>query len=190
MFSNFLSGQCLEACILGAMFAVAMAIFNMPYIALVSVLIAVTAFIPIVGALIGCFVGAALIMVEDFMLAVGFIILSLIVQQIENNLVYPKVVGSSIGLPGMWVLLAVAVGGEIMGVAGMFLMIPVVAVIYVLLRDYTNYRLKQNPVAEDKLEIQPPLELSPRKETAKRRKEKRLKNRTERAEKKAAKKQQ
>ena len=155
-FSNFLSGQCLEVLILGSMFAVSMAIFQMPYIPLVSVLVAVTAFIPIVGAFAGCILGALFILVDNPMQAVWFVAMFLILQQIENNLIYPRVVGTSIGLPGMWVLVAVSVGGEIMGVAGMFLMIPMVAVLYVILREVTNHRLENRAVAAEKLEAQPP----------------------------------
>ena len=155
-FSNFLSGQCVEVCILGALFAVCMAIFRMPYIPLISVVIAVTAFIPIVGAWIGCVLGAFLILVVNPMLAVWFVIMFLIIQQIENNLIYPRVVGTSVGLSGMWVLLAVSVGGELMGVAGMFLMIPVASVIYSLLRELTNKKLENTAVAAEKLQPQPP----------------------------------
>ena len=156
-FSNFLSGQCMEVCILGSLFAVAMTIFRMPYVALVSVLIAVTAFIPIVGAFIGCSVGAFLIMVHDPMLAVWFVAMFLILQQFENNVIYPRVVGTSIGLSGMWVLVAVSVGGELFGVAGMFLMIPMSSVIYALLREHTANRLKKRSVPQEKLEHQPPV---------------------------------
>lgn len=161
-FSNFLSGQCVEACILGSLFAVVMALFNMPYIPLICVLISVTAFIPIVGALIGCFVGAFLIAVNDPVLAVYFVIISIVLQQIENNLIYPRVVGTSIGLPGMWVLLAVSVGGAIMGVGGMFLMIPLSSVLYSIVRLYTNKRLQERNVDEEKLKCQPLLIERPR----------------------------
>ena len=154
-FSNFLSGQCLEVCILGCMFAVSMAIFRMPYIPLVSVLIAVTAFIPVVGAFVGCFFGTFFILVNDPLQAVGFVILFLVVQQIEGNLIYPRVVGDSVGLPGMWVLLAVVVGGELMGVAGMFLMIPLASVLYTLLREITHARLQRRKVDKTKLIPEP-----------------------------------
>lgn len=155
-FSNFLSGQCIEVCILGCMFAISMAIFRMPYIPLVSVLIAVTAFIPIVGAWIGCACGAFLILVSNPLQAVGFVIMFLILQQIENNLIYPKVVGTSIGLSGMWVLVAVAVGGELFGVAGMFLMIPVTAVLYTLLQEKTRKKLSCKEIDPQKLEAKTP----------------------------------
>ena len=155
-FSNFLSGQCIEVCILGSLFAVTMAIFKMPYIPLVSVLVAVTAFIPVVGAWVGCVLGAFFILVSNPMQAVWFIIMFIVLQQIENNLIYPRVVGTSIGLSGMWVLVAVAVGGELMGVAGMFLMIPISSVIYTLLREMTNNRLAEKTIDAQKLTEQPP----------------------------------
>lgn len=155
-FSNFLSGQCVEVCILGSLFAVSMAIFRMPYIPLISVVIAVTAFIPIVGAWVGCVLGAFLILVVNPMLAVWFVIMFLIIQQIENNMIYPRVVGTSVGLSGMWVLVAVSVGGELMGVVGMFLMIPVASVIYTLVRELTNKKLETISVDSEKLQPQPP----------------------------------
>ena len=155
-FSNFLSGQCLEVCILGCLFAIAMAIFGMPYIPLVSVLIAITAFIPVVGAWIGCVFGAFFIMVEDPMLAVWFVVMFIILQQIENNVIYPRVVGTSIGLSGMWVLLAVSMGGAMMGVIGMFLMIPIISVLYTLMREITNKRLGNKHIDSRKLMHQPP----------------------------------
>ncbi len=155
-FSNFLSGQCVEVCILGALFAVCMAIFRMPYIPLISVVIAVTAFIPIVGAWVGCVLGTFLILVVNPMLAVWFVVMFVIIQQVENNMIYPRVVGTSVGLSGMWVLLAVTVGGELMGVVGMFLMIPVASVIYTLVRELTNKKLAVIGVAAEKLQPQPP----------------------------------
>ena len=155
-FSNFISGQCLEACILGALFAVAMAIFKMPYIPLVSVIIAVTALIPVVGAFVGCFVGAFFILVNDPFQALSFIAMFLVIQQLENNLIYPRVVGTSIGLPGMWVLVAVTIGGEIMGVVGMLLMIPLASVLYTLAREFTNRRLAERNIPAEKLQNSSP----------------------------------
>jgi predicted PurR-regulated permease PerM len=155
-FSNFISGQCLEAVILGAMFAVAMLIFRMPYVPLVSVLVAITALVPIVGAFVGCGLGAFFILVDDPIKAVWFVIMFLVIQQIEGNVVYPKVVGSSVGLPGMWVLLAVALGGKLMGVAGMFIMIPLVSVVYTLLREITDKRLVKRQIDGEKLIDHPP----------------------------------
>ncbi len=154
-FSKFISGQCLEAVILGVMFAITMPIFGMPYVALVSVIIAVTALVPIVGAFVGCFIGAFFILVVDPALAFWFIVLFLALQQIEGNLIYPRVVGSSVGLPGMWVLLAVAVGGDLMGVGGMLLMIPAASVLYALAREFTENRLEARRISNEKLQDQP-----------------------------------
>lgn len=154
-FSNFISGQCLEACILGTLFAIAMSIFRMPYTPLISVLIAVTALIPIVGAFVGCILGAFFILVNDPLQAVWFVIMFLALQQFENNVIYPKVVGKSVGLPGMWVLLAVTVGGEVMGIAGMLLMIPLTSVLYSLLREITAKRLDTRCIDSSKLHDQP-----------------------------------
>lgn len=179
-FSNFISGQCLEACILGSLFAIAMLIFGMPYIPLVSVLIAVTALIPIVGAFIGCILGAFFILMNDPMQAVWFVIMFLILQQFENNVIYPKVVGKSVGLPGMWVLLAVAVGGELMGVAGMLVMIPLTSVVYTLLREITASRLEKRNIDRSKLQDHPPEVKNRLVETHKKVKEKReFRKRTE-----------
>ena len=139
-FSNFISGQCTEAVILGCMFVITMTIFRMPYVILVGVLIAFTALIPIVGAFIGCFVGAFLILVNNPIQAVGFVVMFLVLQQIEGNLIYPKVVGNKVGLPSIWVLLAVSVGGSLFGVAGMLFFIPLVSTIYMLFRDMVNER--------------------------------------------------
>lgn len=154
-FSNFISGQCLEACILGCLFAVTMAIFKMPYIPLVSVIIAVTALIPVVGAFVGCVVGAFFILVNDPIQAITFVLMFLVLQQLENNLIYPRVVGTSIGLPGMWVLVAVSIGGEVMGVGGMLVMIPLVSVLYTLGREFTDRRLEKLGIPEEKLQDQP-----------------------------------
>ena len=163
---------------MGGRFAVAMAIFKMPYISLVSVVIAVTALIPVVGAFVGCilgafvgcFLGAFFIMVDNPVQALTFIAMFLVIQQLENNLIYPRVVGTSIGLPGMWVLVAVTVGGDLMGVGGMLLMIPVTSVIYALLREFTDKRLAERGIPAEKLQKQPP-ELESRLNRTKQRKE-------------------
>lgn len=155
-FSNFISGQCLEACILGCLFAIAMTIFGMPYAPLVSVVIAVTALVPVVGAFVGCILGAFFILVDNPIQAITFVAMFLIIQQLENNLIYPRVVGTSIGLPGMWVLVAVTVGGEIMGVGGMLLMIPLTSVLYTLAREFTDKRLEMRGIPEEKLQDQLP----------------------------------
>lgn len=159
-FSNFITGQSIEAVILGLLFVPAMAIFRMPYIPLICMVIAVTALVPLVGAFAGCILGAFFILVNDPMQAVAFVVMFLVIQQFEGNVIYPKVVGESIGLPGMWVLLAVAVGGRLMGVIGMLLMVPFASVIYTLLREFTNKRVQQRSVPAEKLECHPP-ELQP-----------------------------
>ena len=173
-FSNFISGQCLEAVILGCMFAVSMTIFGMPYMPLVSVIISVTALIPIVGAFIGCVLGAFFILVDSPLQAVWFVVMFLILQQIEGNMIYPRVVGTSIGLPGMWVLVAVTVGGDLMGVGGMLLMIPLASVLYALGREITNKRLAARGIDPEKLVDHPPELQSKFKEKRQKSREKRL----------------
>ena len=145
-FSNFLTGQCMEAVILGLMFFIARTIFRFPFAVLVGVLIAFTALIPIFGAFIGCFVGAFLILTVDPKQALFFIIMFLILQQIEGNLIYPKVVGGSIGLPAIWVLAAVSLGGSLFGVVGMLVFIPIVSVLYTLLKENVNKRLDEKQI--------------------------------------------
>ena len=135
IFSSFITGQCVEAVILGTMFFVAMSLLKMPYALLVGCTIAVTALIPIVGAFIGCGLGAFLILMVSPMQALIFVAMFLVLQQVEGNLIYPHVVGSSVGLPSIWVLFAVTVGGSLMGVAGMLLFIPLTSVLYTLLRE-------------------------------------------------------
>lgn len=139
-FTNFICGQCLEAVILGTLFIITMTIFKMPYATTIGALIAFTALIPIVGAFIGCFVGAFMILINNPTQALLFVILFLVLQQIEGNLIYPKVVGNSVGLPSIWVLVAVSLGGSLFGVAGMLFFIPIVSTIYSLLRDDVNLR--------------------------------------------------
>ena len=127
-FSSFLSGQCIEAIILGSMFFVSMLLLRMPYALLVGVLISVTALIPIFGAFIGCAISFLLILMVNPMQAVFFFILFQVLQQIEGNLIYPHVVGGSVGLPSIWVLVAVTLGGNLMGIAGMLVFIPLCSV--------------------------------------------------------------
>lgn len=145
-FSHFLTGQCVEAVILGTMFFIAMTIFRMPYALLVGVLIAFTALIPIFGAFIGCVVGAVLIFMVSPMQALMFVILFFVLQQIEGNLIYPHVVGNSVGLPSIWVLVAVSIGGSLMGILGMLIFIPMVSVVYSLFRGIVNRRLERRNI--------------------------------------------
>lgn len=132
-FRHFIIGQCTEAVILGTLCAVGMLLLRFPYAAMVGTLVGATALLPIVGAYIGAAVGAFLIFTENPIQALGFLVFLVILQQIEGNLIYPKVVGSSIGLPGMWVLAAVTVGGGIGGIMGMLVGVPLTATVYKLL---------------------------------------------------------
>lgn len=146
VFSSFISGQCMEAVILGSMFFLSMVLLQMPYALLTGCLIAVTALIPIVGAFIGCIVGALLLLMVSPVQAAFFVVLFLVLQQIEGNLIYPHVVGNSVGLPSIWVLAAVSVGGSLMGVAGMILFIPLTSIVYTLFREFVYKRLKEKRI--------------------------------------------
>lgn len=145
-FSSFLTGQCMEAVILGTMFFVTMGLLKFPYALLVGMLIAVTALVPIFGAFIGCAVGVFLIVMVSPVKALAFIVLFLVLQQIEGNLIYPHVVGNSVGLPSMWVLVAVTLGSSLMGIVGMLVFIPITSVIYSLLRRSVYARLEQKKI--------------------------------------------
>ena len=136
----------MEAVILGAMFFASMSLLGMPYALLTGCLIAVTALIPIVGAFIGCAVGAFLLLMTSPMQAAVFVVLFLVLQQVEGNLIYPHVVGNSVGLPSIWVLAAVSIGGSLMGIAGMVLFIPLTSVAYTLFRELVNRRLKERGI--------------------------------------------
>ena len=137
-FSSFITGQCVEAVILGSMFVVSMLIFRMPYAVMIGAVIAFTALIPVAGAYIGGAVGFVLIVTVSPVKAIVFIIYLNVLQQLEGNLIYPRVVGSSLGLPAIWVLAAVTVGGGVMGILGMLLGVPLAAVLYRLLRADVN----------------------------------------------------
>ncbi len=147
-FASFIPGQRLEAGIPGVMFFLVMSLFKMPYVLLISVFIAIMALIPVIGAWVGCIVGAFLILVSNPMQALYFILLFLVLQQIEGNLIYPRVMGNAIGLPPIWVLFAVVMGEGLLGIAGMILFIPLTSVAYTLIREGVNNRekaLKQAP---------------------------------------------
>jgi len=147
-FANFLAGQCLEAVILGCMFVVILSILRMPYALLIGVLIAFTALIPIFGAFIGCAVGSFLIFMVNPKQAILFIIVFLVLQQIEGNLIYPHVVGESVGLPSIWVLAAVTIGGNLMGIVGMLVFIPLLSVFYTIFREFVYLRLKKKHIKQ------------------------------------------
>lgn len=141
-FTNFIIGQTIEAIILGRLCALGMKIFGFPYAPMVGTLVGITAFIPIIGAFIGGGIGAFMIMTVDPMQALLFIIYLVILQQIEGDLIYPRVVGSSVGLPSIWVLFAVTVGGGLWGIVGVLFSVPTLSVIYLLLKEYINNRSK------------------------------------------------
>lgn len=145
-FANFLTGQCLEAVILGSMFVITLSILKMPYALLIGIIISFTALIPIFGAFIGCVLGCLLIFMVSPKQAILFILVFLILQQIEGNLIYPHVVGSSVGLPSIWVLAAVTIGGNLLGIVGMLVFIPLVSVLYTLFREYVYLRLKKQHI--------------------------------------------
>ena len=145
-FAGFLAGQCVEALILGGLFVVSMLILKIPYPLLMGVVISVTALVPVFGAFVGCGAGVILIFLEDPVKALVFLILFLVLQEIEGDLIYPHVVGNSVGLPPIWVLAAVSVGGSLMGVTGMLVSIPLAAVIYALFREIVYLKLRQKKI--------------------------------------------
>ena len=145
-FSNFVTGQCLEALIFGSLVFVGMLIFRFPYASTIGVLLGFTALIPIFGAFIGTAVGFILIMMVSPVKAILFVVFIIVLQQIEGNLIYPRVVGKSIGLPGMWVLLSVTVGGSIGGILGMLIATPLCSLLYALFTKMVNDRLKSNKI--------------------------------------------
>lgn len=149
-FSNFFTGQCVEAVILGSMFFVVLVVLRLPYALLIGVLIAFTALIPVFGAFIGWAVGAFLMLIISPMDALLFSVVFFTLQQIEGNMIYPHVVGNSVGLPSIWVLVAVTLGGSMMGVVGMLIFIPLCSVLYTLLRDTVNERLDRRREIEIK----------------------------------------
>ncbi len=140
IFSRFIVGQFIEAMILGTLCFIGMTIFKMHYALLISSIIAVTALVPILGGIIGTIPCAVILLVIEPMQAVWFVLFIIILQQLENNLIYPRVVGNAVGLPGLWVLTSVIVGGGLFGVWGMLLGTPVTAVVYRLIREWVRSR--------------------------------------------------
>lgn len=134
-FHSFIVGQCIEAVVLGVLCIIGMLLLRLPYAVMIGVFIGFTALIPIAGAYIGAAVGAVMILTVSPIQAVQFVIFVVILQQVEGNLIYPKVVGQSIGLPGIWVLTAITVGGGVLGVGGMLLAVPLFAAAYRLIRE-------------------------------------------------------
>ena len=157
IFGKFITGQFLEAIILGTMCFVGMSLlsltsfFNFPYAMMISVLIGFTALIPVVGAFIGTAIGALLILMQDPIQALWFIIFIIVIQQIDGNFIYPRVVGKSVGLPGIWVLLAVMVGGSVYGVLGVIIGVPLCSVIYCLIKRWVIIKLDEKRIDIDKV---------------------------------------
>ena len=140
---KFIVGQCAEALILGGLCMVGMTVFRFPYAMMIGTLIGFTALIPIAGAYIGAGVGAVMILTQSPVKALLFLVFIVVLQQLEGNLIYPKVVGNSIGLPALWVLAAITVGGSLIGITGMLLGVPLAAALYRLLREDLQHREKQ-----------------------------------------------
>ena len=151
-FSGFISGQCTEAVVFGLLCYVAMTIFRVPYAACIAAMIGFMTLLPVVGAFLGTTVGALLIMVNSPIQALWFIVLILVLQQIDGNLIYPRIVGNSVGLPSLWVLAAVTVGGNLMGVGGMLMFVPLVSVFYALFRENVYKNLQKKKITQEKLE--------------------------------------
>ena len=145
-FSKFITGQCIEAVILGVLCFIGMTILSMPYALLISVLIGVTALIPIFGAFIGAIPAVFLILIIDPIKAIWFVVFLLCLQQFEGNVIYPKVVGNSVGLSAIWVMLAMIVGGSTLGLVGMLIGIPTFSVIYQLIKEVTYKKLNEKKV--------------------------------------------
>ena len=142
-FTKFISGQCLEALILGCIFFVILTLFQFPYALLISVITTITALIPIFGALIAMVIGAILIATINPLQALLFVGIYLIIQQIEGNLIYPRVVGKSVGLSPIWTLLAVTVGGSLFGIVGMLIGLPLASILYAIFKKDLSIRLKE-----------------------------------------------
>ena len=143
VFSSFITGICIEATLLGLIFFVALTVGQFPYAMLIAVMIGFMALIPILGGIIACWTGFFLILMVSPVKAVMFLILFVVIQQVEGNLIYPHIVGGSVGLPAIWVLAAVTLGGNLMGVVGMLIFIPLVSVLYALFREWVYGRLEK-----------------------------------------------
>lgn len=146
-FSNFVTGQCLEAIIFGLLCFFGMLILRLPYASTISVVLGFTALIPVFGAIIGTILGAFLILMVSPVKAIIFVVFVIVLQQLEGNLIYPKIVGKSIGLPGMWVLFSVTIGASIAGIWGMLIATPLFSVLYSIFSKTVNDRINKNKVA-------------------------------------------
>ncbi len=142
-FRRFITGQCAEATILGLLCIIGMLILRIPYAVTIGVLVGVTALIPVVGAFLGAIVGAILIVSVEPLKVIAFVVFIIILQQVEGNLIYPKVMGNSVGMPGIWVLVAVTIGGSLFGIIGMLIGLPIASILYTILKEDTSKRLKR-----------------------------------------------
>ena len=153
-FSNFIVGQCTEACILGTLCFIGMCIFRFPYALLISVLVAFMALIPIFGSFLSVSIGALLILVVSPIQAFWFVVFFIVLQQVEGNFIFPRVVGSKIGLPALWVLAAITIGGNVFGLVGMIVNIPICSVLYTILREDVKKRREKSNINSKSVETE------------------------------------
>lgn len=147
-FEGFVAGQCIEVLIIGTFTFIGMCIFRFPYALMISCIVAVTAFVPIFGAITGAIIGAFLILLVDPIKALWFLLFIIILQQIESNVIYPRIMGHQIGLPSLWVLVAVILGGEFFGIMGIIISVPLCSVIYTLLHEWILKRLREKKLCK------------------------------------------
>jgi predicted PurR-regulated permease PerM len=145
-FSGFISGQCIEVLLIGILCFIGMLIFKMPYAIMVSCIIAFTAFIPVFGPFIGTAIGGFLILIENPIQALWFVLFIIILQQLESNIIYPKIMGKHVGLPGIWVLISVTIGGGLFGVVGIITSVPICSVLYTLFDKWIKRRLEERNI--------------------------------------------
>lgn len=151
IFKNFITGQLTEACILGVLYYIGMKIFGFPYPELIAMIIALFSFVPVFGPMCAMFIGAFLILSQDFVMALWFFVFFQVLSQFEDNYIYPKIVGNSVGLPGLWVILSILVLGDLFGIVGMICAVPVTAFVYTLFSDWIHHTLQKRKVSVDYL---------------------------------------
>ncbi|MEG0290735.1 MAG: AI-2E family transporter, partial [Erysipelotrichaceae bacterium] len=149
IFSSFISGQLLEACILGVLYYISMRILNFPFPELISALIAICSIVPVFGSMFAMSIGAIMILSINPITAIWFVVFYQLMQQFEDNVIYPRVVGNSVGLPGLWVLLSIFVFGDLFGILGMVMAVPTTAFIYTMFADFINQILKKRKLKVD-----------------------------------------
>ena len=149
MFNSFIFGKALDSLVIGIVCYICMVVMNMPYAPLIGVVVGVTNMIPVFGPFLGAIPCAIILLLIDPIKAIEFVIFILILQQVDGNIIGPYILGDSMGLPTLWIMFAILIGGALFGVAGMFLGVPVFSVIYVLVREWTHERLKQKNIRLD-----------------------------------------